>query len=402
MLSGSKILLAVTGGIAAYKSALIVRLLQKEGAEVKVVMTPAAKDFVTPLTLAALSGHEVYTELIEENKGAFKWNNHVHLSDWADILLVAPATANTLTKMAQGLCDNIVTACFLSFRGDTFVAPAMDLEMYQHQTTQENFNVLRKQGVHLIDSREGFLASGLHGKGRMAEPEEILEEMIEICYSNKPLKGHSVLISAGPTRAYLDPVRFITNPSTGTMGYMLAEQAAILGAEVKLISGPVHLNLNNPNVQITNVETVDQMRDAMIKNFDESTIVISAAAVGDYQPRVRQNEKIKKSEDSLNLELVKTKDILFELGQIKKHQLLIGFALETENELENASKKLRTKNLDAIVLNSLKVEGAGFGNTTNKVDFITVDHVRKSIPLKEKRDVAKDIWIEILKINNEN
>lgn len=402
MLSGSKILLAVTGGIAAYKSALIVRLLQKEGAEVKVVMTPAAKDFVTPLTLAALSGHEVYTELIQENKGAFKWNNHVHLSDWADILLVAPATANTLTKMAQGLCDNIVTACFLSFRGDTFVAPAMDLEMYQHQTTQENFNVLRKQGVHLIDSREGFLASGLHGKGRMAEPEEILEEMIEICYSNKPLKGHSVLISAGPTRAYLDPVRFITNPSTGTMGYMLAEQAAILGAEVKLISGPVHLNLNNPNVQITNVETVDQMRDAMIKNFDESTIVISAAAVGDYQPRVRQNEKIKKSGDSLNLELVKTKDILFELGQIKKHQLLIGFALETENELENASKKLRTKNLDAIVLNSLKVEGAGFGKTTNKVDFITVDHVRKSIPLKEKRDVAKDIWIEILKINNEN
>ena len=326
MLSGSKILLAVTGGIAAYKSALIVRLLQKEGAEVKVVMTPAAKDFVTPLTLAALSGHEVYTELIQENKGAFKWNNHVHLSDWADILLVAPATANTLTKMAQGLCDNIVTACFLSFRGDTFVAPAMDLEMYQHQTTQENFNVLRKQGVHLIDSREGFLASGLHGKGRMAEPEEILEEVIEICYSNKPLKGHSVLISAGPTRAYLDPVRFITNPSTGTMGYMLAEQAAILGAEVKLISGPVHLNLNNPNVQITNVETVDQMRDAMIKNFDESTIVISAAAVGDYQPRVRQNEKIKKSGDSLNLELVKTKDILFELGQIKKHQLLIGFA----------------------------------------------------------------------------
>lgn len=402
MLSGSKILLAVTGGIAAYKSALIVRLLQKEGAEVKVVMTPAAKDFVTPLTLAALSGHEVYTELIEENKGAFKWNNHVHLSDWADILLVAPATANTLTKMAQGLCDNIVTACFLSFRGDTFVAPAMDLEMYQHQTTQENFKSLRKQGVHLIDSREGFLASGLHGKGRMAEPEEILEEMIEICTSNKPLKGHSVLISAGPTRAYLDPVRFITNPSTGTMGYMLAEQAAILGAEVKLISGPVHLNLNNPNVQITNVETVDQMRDVMIKNFDESTIVISAAAVGDYQPRVRQNEKIKKSADSLNLELVKTKDILFELGQMKKHQLLIGFALETENELENASKKLRTKNLDAIVLNSLKVEGAGFGNTTNKVDFITVDHVRKSIPLKEKRDVAKDIWIEILKINNEN
>ena len=402
MLSGSKILLAVTGGIAAYKSALIVRLLQKEGAEVKVVMTPAAKDFVTPLTLAALSGHEVYTELIEENKGAFKWNNHVHLSDWADILLVAPATANTLTKMAQGLCDNIVTACFLSFRGDTFVAPAMDLEMYQHQTTQENFKSLRKQGVHIIDSREGFLASGLHGKGRMAEPEEILEEMIEICSSSKPLKGHSVLISAGPTRAYLDPVRFITNPSTGTMGYMLAEQAAILGAEVKLISGPVHLNLNNPNVQITNVETVDQMRDAMIKNFDESTIVISAAAVGDYQPRVRQNEKIKKSGDSLNLELVKTKDILFELGQMKKHQLLIGFALETENELENASKKLRTKNLDAIVLNSLKVEGAGFGNTTNKVDFITVDHVRKSIPLKEKRDVAKDIWIEILKINNEN
>ena len=402
MLSGSKILLAVTGGIAAYKSALIVRLLQKEGAEVKVVMTPAAKDFVTPLTLAALSGHEVYTELIEENKGAFKWNNHVHLSDWADFLLVAPATANTLTKMAQGLCDNIVTACFLSFRGDTFVAPAMDLEMYKHQTTQENFNALRKQGVHLIDSREGFLASGLHGKGRMAEPKEILEEMIEICTSNKPLKGHSVLISAGPTRAYLDPVRFITNPSTGTMGYMLAEQAAILGAGVKLISGPVHLNLNNPNVQITNVETVDQMRDEMIKNFDESTIVISAAAVGDYQPKVRQNEKIKKSGDSLNLELVNTKDILFELGQIKKHQLLIGFALETENELENASKKLRTKNLDAIVLNSLKVEGAGFGNTTNKVDFITVDNVRKSIPLKEKRDVAKDIWIEILKINNEN
>jgi phosphopantothenoylcysteine decarboxylase/phosphopantothenate--cysteine ligase len=401
MLSGSKILLAVTGGIAAYKSALIVRLLQKEGAEVKVVMTPAAKDFVTPLTLAALSGHEVYTELIEEEKGGYKWNNHVHLSEWADILLVAPATANTLTKMAQGLCDNIVTACFLSFRGDTFVAPAMDLEMYKHPSTQQNFSALKSQGVHLIDSREGFLASGLHGKGRMAEPEEILEELNAILGSDKPLKGQKVLISAGPTRVYLDPVRFISNPSTGTMGYMLAEEAALLGAEVQLISGPVHLKLNHPNVHITNVETVDEMSEEMHKNFEESTIVISAAAVGDYQPRVRQSEKIKKSGDSLNLELVKTKDILFELGKIKKNQLLIGFALETENEFDNASKKLVKKNLDAIVLNSLKVEGAGFGNTTNKVEFVTANAVKKSIPLKDKRDVAKDIWTEILKIKNE-
>jgi len=401
MLSGSKILLAVTGGIAAYKSALIVRLLQKEGAEVKVVMTPAAKDFVTPLTLAALSGHEVYTELIEEEKGGYKWNNHVHLSEWADILLVAPATANTLTKMAQGLCDNIVTACFLSFRGDTFVAPAMDLEMYKHPSTQQNFSALKSQGVHLIDSREGFLASGLHGKGRMAEPEEILEELNAILGADKPLKGQKVLISAGPTRVYLDPVRFISNPSTGTMGYMLAEEAALLGAEVQLISGPVHLKLNHPNVHITNVETVDEMSEEMHKNFEESTIVISAAAVGDYQPRVRQSEKIKKSGDSLNLELVKTKDILFELGKIKKNQLLIGFALETENEFDNASKKLVKKNLDAIVLNSLKVEGAGFGNTTNKVEFVTANAVKKSIPLKDKRDVAKDIWSEILKIKNE-
>ena len=401
MLSGSKILLAVTGGIAAYKSALIVRLLQKEGAEVKVVMTPAAKDFVTPLTLAALSGHEVYTELIEEEKGGYKWNNHVHLSEWADILLVAPATANTLTKMAQGLCDNIVTACFLSFRGDTFVAPAMDLEMYKHPSTQQNFSTLKSQGVHLIDSREGFLASGLHGKGRMAEPEEILEELNAILGADKPLKGQRVLISAGPTRVYLDPVRFISNPSTGTMGYMLAEQAALLGAEVRLISGPVHLKLNHPNVHITNVETVDEMSEEMHKNFEESTIVISAAAVGDYQPRVTQSEKIKKSGDSLNLELVKTKDILFELGKIKKNQLLIGFALETENEFDNASKKLVKKNLDAIVLNSLKVEGAGFGNTTNKVEFVTANAVEKSIPLKDKRDVAKDIWTEILKIKNE-
>ena len=401
MLSGSKILLAVTGGIAAYKSAIIVRLLQKEGAEVKVVMTPAAKDFVTPLTLAALSGHEVYTELIEEEKGGYKWNNHVHLSEWADILLVAPATANTLTKMAQGLCDNIVTACFLSFRGDTFVAPAMDLEMYKHQSTQQNFSALKSQGVHLIDSREGFLASGLHGKGRMAEPEEILEELNAILGADKPLKGQKVLISAGPTRVYLDPVRFISNPSTGTMGYMLAEEAALLGAEVQLISGPVHLKLNHPNVHITNVETVDEMSEEMYKNFEESTIVISAAAVGDYQPRVRQSEKIKKSGDSLNLELVKTKDILFELGKIKKNQLLIGFALETENEFDNASKKLVKKNLDAIVLNSLKVEGAGFGNTTNKVEFVTANAVKKSIPLKDKRDVAKDIWTEILKIKNE-
>jgi len=401
MLSGSKILLAVTGGIAAYKSALIVRLLQKEGAEVKVVMTPAAKDFVTPLTLAALSGHEVYTELIEEEKGGYKWNNHVHLSEWADILLVAPATANTLTKMAQGLCDNIVTACFLSFRGDTFVAPAMDLEMYKHQSTQQNFSALKSQGVHLIDSREGFLASGLHGKGRMAEPEEILEELGAILGADKPLKGQKVLISAGPTRVYLDPVRFISNPSTGTMGYMLAEEAAMLGAEVQLISGPVHLKLNHPNVHITNVETVDEMSEEMHKKFEQSTIVISAAAVGDYQPKVRQSEKIKKSRDSLNLELVKTKDILFELGKIKKNQLLIGFALETENEFDNASKKLVKKNLDAIVLNSLKVEGAGFGNTTNKVEFVTANAVIKSIPLKDKRDVAKDIWTEILKIKNE-
>lgn len=401
MLSGSKILLAVTGGIAAYKSAIIVRLLQKEGAEVKVVMTPAAKDFVTPLTLAALSGHEVYTELIEEEKGGYKWNNHVHLSEWADILLVAPATANTLTKMAQGLCDNIVTACFLSFRGDTFVAPAMDLEMYKHPSTQQNFSALKSQGVHIIDSREGFLASGLHGKGRMAEPEEILEELNAILGADKPLKGQKVLISAGPTRVYLDPVRFISNPSTGTMGYMLAEEAALLGAEVQLISGPVHLKLNHPNVHITNVETVDEMSEEMHKNFEESTIVISAAAVGDYQPRVKQSEKIKKSGDSLNLELVKTKDILFELGKIKKNQLLIGFALETENEFDNASKKLVKKNLDAIVLNSLKVEGAGFGNTTNKVEFVTANAIKKSIPLKDKRDVAKDIWTEILKIKNE-
>ena len=401
MLSGSKILLAVTGGIAAYKSALIVRLLQKEGAEVKVVMTPAAKDFVTPLTLAALSGHEVYTELIEEEKGGYKWNNHVHLSEWADILLVAPATANTLTKMAQGLCDNIVTACFLSFRGDTFVAPAMDLEMYKHPSTQQNFIALKSQGVHLIDSREGFLASGLHGKGRMAEPEEILEELNAILSADKPLKGQKVLISAGPTRVYLDPVRFISNPSTGTMGYMLAEEAALLGAEVQLISGPVNLKLNHPNVHITHVETVDEMSEEMHKNFEESTIAISAAAVGDYQPRVTQSEKIKKSGDSLNLELVKTKDILFELGKIKKNQLLIGFALETENEFDNASKKLVKKNLDAIVLNSLKVEGAGFGNTTNKVEFVTANAVKKSIPLKDKRDVAKDIWTEILKIKNE-
>ena len=401
MLSGSKILLAVTGGIAAYKSAIIVRLLQKEGAEVKVVMTPAAKDFVTPLTLAALSGHEVYTQLIEEEKGGYKWNNHVHLSEWADILLVAPATANTLTKMAQGLCDNIVTACFLSFRGDTFVAPAMDLEMYKHPSTQQNFSALKSQGVHIIDSREGFLASGLHGKGRMAEPEEILEELNAILGADKPLKGQKVLISAGPTRVYLDPVRFISNPSTGTMGYMLAEEAALLGAEVQLISGPVHLKLNHPNVHITNVETVDEMSEEMHKNFEESTIVISAAAVGDYQPRVKQSEKIKKSGDSLNLELVKTKDILFELGKIKKNQLLIGFALETENEFDNASKKLVKKNLDAIVLNSLKVEGAGFGNTTNKVEFVTANAIKKSIPLKDKRDVAKDIWTEILKIKNE-
>ena len=277
----------------------------------------------------------------------------------------------------------------------------MDLEMYKHPSTQQNFSALKSQGVHLIDSREGFLASGLHGKGRMAEPEEILEELNAILSADKPLKGQRVLISAGPTRVYLDPVRFISNPSTGTMGYMLAEEAALLGAEVQLISGPVHLKLNHPNVHITHVETVDEMSEEMHKNFEESTIVISAAAVGDYQPRVTQSEKIKKSGDSLNLELVKTKDILFELGKIKKNQLLIGFALETENEFDNASKKLVKKNLDAIVLNSLKVEGAGFGNTTNKVEFVTANAVKKSIPLKDKRDVAKDIWTEILKIKNE-
>lgn len=391
ILHGKKILLGVTGGIAAYKTAHLVRLFIKAGAEVQVVMTESAKDFITPLTLATLSKKEVFSELINTETENPTWNNHVDFSLWADFFIIAPATANTLAKMANGVCDNLVLATYLSCKCPVFVAPAMDLDMYQHPTTKSNLDKLQKNGNTIIPAESGELASGLQGEGRMAEPENIVLFLENHLHQQAPLFGKKVLITAGPTYEAIDPVRFIGNHASGLMGYQLAEQAASLGAEVILISGPSHLNVHNPLVQKIKVVSAADMLQEVLNQFDTSDIVIMAAAVADYKPKQVASQKVKKSDATWTLELEKTTDILFTLGQQKKQQLLIGFALETNNEIEHAKEKLTKKNLDFIVLNSLNDAGAGFGVSTNKITLIDKLGRVEEGTLKSKTEVASDI-----------
>ncbi len=401
MLRGKKILLGISGGIAAYKSASLVRLLIKAGAEVKVMMTPASTFFITPLTLSVLSKNEVYTNFFDEKSSNPTWNNHVELGLWADALVIAPATASTLSKMASGQCDNILLATYLSAKCPVFFAPTMDLDMYQHPSTVKNIQTLISYGNHLIPATTGELASGLHGEGRMAEPETIVDLLQDFLKKKETLKNKKVLITAGPTHEAIDPVRFIGNHSTGKMGIALAQETALLGAEVTLVLGPIAEISLPENIKVIKVQSAQQMLQACLSVYESQDIVIAAAAVADYRPEVVALEKIKKEADSFTIQLVKNPDILFTLGQQKIKQFLVGFALETNNEIENAQKKLKTKNLDLIVLNSLQDEGAGFAKNTNKITFITKDLVVEPMPLKPKNQVAVDIINKILSLRNE-
>ncbi|MES2863627.1 MAG: bifunctional phosphopantothenoylcysteine decarboxylase/phosphopantothenate--cysteine ligase CoaBC, partial [Bacteroidota bacterium] len=373
------------------------RLLIKAGAHVQVVMTPASIDFVTPLTLSTLSKNPVYSTFYNEEEVNATWNNHVELALWADYMLIAPATANTLSKMASGTCDNLLMATYLSAKCPVYFAPAMDLDMYIHPTTKINFDKLQSFGNTIIPAESGELASGLSGEGRMAEPENIIQFIEKDLESKLPLKGKRVLITAGPTYEAIDPVRFIGNHSSGKMGFDIATAAANLGAEVVLVSGPTHLQMKHSLVNLIRVTSADEMYEACHQYFSTTDVAIAAAAVADYKPKNVASQKIKKSEPTFTIELEKNKDILLSLGQIKKNQFLIGFALETENEIENAKIKIEKKNLDLIVLNSLNDKGAGFGKPTNKVTFIDKDFNIFENPLKSKELVAEDIVNLIVK-----
>jgi len=396
VLRGKNILLGVTAGIAAYKSAFLVRLLVKSGANVKVVMTPSAKEFVTPLTLSTLSKNEVFSSFTNEDDENAQWNNHVELALWADLFLIAPATANTLSKMAHGTCDNLLLAVYLSAKCPVYYAPAMDLDMYKHPSTVATFNTLNTFGNIQIEATAGELASGLVGKGRMAEPEDIVAFLEEDLSKSLPLREKNILITAGPTYEAIDPVRFIGNHSSGKMGYAIAEVAANLGATVTLVSGPSSLVLEHSNLTVVRVTSAEEMYQATHRYFGNCDIAILSAAVADYRPMHVASEKIKKKGETLTLELEKTKDILASLGAIKANKYLVGFALETENELEHAKSKLIKKNLDLIVLNSLKDKGAGFKTDTNKVTLLTKDNKVIPFEVKSKTDVAKDILHHII------
>ncbi|MEZ4802877.1 MAG: bifunctional phosphopantothenoylcysteine decarboxylase/phosphopantothenate--cysteine ligase CoaBC [Gelidibacter sp.] len=397
VLSGKNILLGITAGIAAYKSANLVRLFIKAGANVKVVMTPASKDFITPLTLSTLSKNPVHSSFINEGDDNAVWNNHVELGLWADMFIIAPATANTLSKMANGICDNLLMATYLSAKCPVYFAPAMDLDMYKHESTIRSFKILKSYGNVMIPATSGELASGLVGEGRMAEPEDIIQFMEKDVLDKLPLKGKKIVITAGPTYEAIDPVRFIGNHSSGKMGFEIAKSAANLGAEIVLIAGPTDEALSHSLIQVVKVVSASEMYDAVHKYFGETDIAILSAAVADYKPKFVSDTKIKKNDDSFTIELEKTKDILKSLGVSKKHQFLVGFALETDNELENAKSKLKSKNLNLIVLNSLKDAGAGFGGFTNKVTFITDHGEVIHHELKSKAEVAQDILNQILK-----
>jgi phosphopantothenoylcysteine decarboxylase / phosphopantothenate---cysteine ligase len=393
MLKGKKIILGICGSIAAYKSAILTRLLVKEGAEVKIIMTSAATDFITPLTLSVLSKNQVLTEFTSESQ----WNNHVDLGLWADILVIAPASANTLAKMATGLCDNLLLAVYLSARCPVHVAPAMDLDMLNHASTQKNLATLKSFSNTIIEPAYGELASGLIGNGRMAEPEEIITHLNAFFGNSQKLKGKKALVTAGPTYEAIDPVRFIGNHSSGKMGFALAEELANQGANVTLIAGPTQQQTHHSSILVRHVTSAEEMYNACMSLFDNSDITVLSAAVADYKPTVVADQKIKKKDGHLNLELTKTHDIADSLGKIKHNgQIIVGFALETEHEHTNAQKKLETKNFDLIVLNSLNDAGAGFGHDTNKITILGKNQPVKTFDLKSKKEVARDIVSVIL------
>ncbi len=386
-LQGKKILICISGGIAAYKINFLIRDFIKKGADVQVLMTPSAEKMLSKLTLSTLSKNPVYTEFYSENG---TWNNHVDLALSADVILMAPCTANTLAKLVHGMCDNLVLATYMSAKCPVFIAPAMDLEMYQHPSTKQNLELAEDFGHHIIPAEHGELASGLSGQGRMAEPETIAQIIEEFFNATQSLQGKTVLITAGPTYEAIDPVRFIGNHSSGKMGFSLAKEAADRGAKVILISGPSAEKTDNPNILVHRVTSAKEMFTKVFDHFENVDIAIASAAVADYAPKEVASEKIKKNDDSLTIELVKNPDILKTMGEKKSKQFLVGFALETQNEEENAKGKLQKKNLDMIVLNSLRDEGAGFKGTTNKIKIITETTVTE-FPLKSKNEVAKDI-----------
>lgn len=396
MLKGKHIILGISGGIAAYKSVYLLRLLIKAGAEVQVVITPAGKEFITPVTLSALSGKPVVSEFFTANTG--QWNSHVDLGLWADAMVIAPATASTIAKMANGVADNMLITTYLSAKAPVFIAPAMDLDMFAHPTTTRNIELLRSYGNHIIEPTSGELASHLVGKGRMAEPELIVEHLENYFASTQDLAGKNVLITAGPTYEKIDPVRFIGNYSSGKMGYAIAEEAANRGANVTIVSGPVSIKANHPSIKVIRIESAREMHKQCIQLFPDMDIAIMCAAVADYAPAQQFDTKIKREKDDVpTISLIKNPDIAAELGKIKRpEQTLIGFALETNDEDANAQAKLSKKNLDAIVLNSLRDNGACFGTDTNKIKIFFANGKSQQYPLKSKIEVAKDIIDSII------
>ncbi len=395
MLKGKHIILGITGGIAAYKSVSLLRLFVKAGAEVQVVITPAGKEFITPVTLSALSGRPVISEFFTANTG--QWNSHVDIGLWADAMVIAPATASTIAKMACGVADNMLVTTYLSAKAPVFVAPAMDLDMMAHPTTQRNIGLLRSYGNHIIDSRAGELASHLVGKGRMAEPEEILEAVDAFFDASASMKGLKVMITAGPTYEKIDPVRFIGNYSSGKMGYAIADEAARRGAEVTVVSGPVSVVPSEPGVRVIKVESTREMMEAAEREFAGADVAVMAAAVADYAPAEPAPGKIKREGgEPPVIRLVKNPDIAAALGERKRPgQTLVGFALETDHEMDNAADKMKRKHLDMIVLNSLRDKGAGFGTDTNLVTILSADGRSTRYDLKSKREVACDILDQI-------
>jgi len=393
MLQGKKILLGVTGSIAAYKSAQIIRLLAKGGAEVKVIMTPLAKEFITPLTLATLAKNPILVDFFDPTNG--NWNSHVDMGLWADLFLIAPATANTMAKMANGIADNLLLTSYLSARAPVFIAPAMDLDMFSHPATQSNINKLKELGCYIIEPASGELASGLEGKGRMEEPEKIVE-CINDYFTPKILQGKKILITAGPTYENIDPVRFIGNYSTGKMGFALAEACAMGGAEVTLIAGPVQLKTVNSRITRVDVTSADEMYTEAIERFPQVDGAILSAAVADFKPVHQSENKLKRGKDNLIVEFVPNPDIACKLGEMKtENQFLVGFALETNDEEVNARGKMERKNFDLIVLNSLNDEHAGFGYDTNKITILDRNGSKREYELKSKTEVARDIVAEI-------
>ena len=396
-LKGKNIILGITGSIAAYKAAMLLRLLVKEGASVQVVITPAGKEFITPVTLSALSGKPVISEFFGSSDGT--WNSHVDLGLWADLMLIAPATAATLGKMANGIADNMLVTTYLSAKCPVLIAPAMDLDMFAHPSTQRNIQILKKYGNTIIEPASGELASGLEGKGRMEEPEHILEQVVEILAGKKKLLNYSFLVTAGPTYERIDPVRFIGNYSSGKMGYAIAEELAEQGANVVLVSGPVNVRAKHSNIKLVQVESAEEMYHQSVDVFSGCDGAVMCAAVADFTPVNKAGEKTKRGKENWSIELEPTQDIAAELGQLKtKRQLLVGFALETNDELNNAVQKLEKKNLDFIVLNSLQDKGAGFGVDTNKITIVEKGNKITTFELKSKKEVAADIVGKIIEI----